>query len=102
MIFPAIVKVRGLLSLEPAAVDLIENEPVTLRIPVAPAYLPVPPVITALPVISTAVGASASFAQPLEAVSKFAFKVLVPSLIVPAPLIESHWLAGADEPLPVN
>ena len=38
--------------------------PVTFKLPVAPAYFPVPPVIVALPVILIVVGADSSSAQP--------------------------------------
>ncbi len=38
--------------------------PVTFKVPVAPAYLPVPPVTVAVPVILIVVGADSSSAQP--------------------------------------
>jgi len=97
-----IVKVSAPVSFVPAAVELTGNEPVNLRVPVAPAYFPVPPVMIAFPVIETVVGAAEAFAQPCAEGSKFAFKVFVPSEMVPAPEMESHWLDGEDEPEPVS
>lgn len=98
---PESVIVSAVLSLDPASVELTAKEPVTLRVPVAPAYFPVPPVIVAFPVMVTAVGAAASAAQPLEEASEVIFKVPPAPLNVPIPLIESHWLAGAELPVPV-
>jgi hypothetical protein len=52
------VALKASLSLDPAVVDLISKEPVTLRVPVAPANLPVPLMTVADPVTVTAVGAA--------------------------------------------
>ena len=100
LIFPLRVILKAFVSLFPAVVDLIAKLPVTFNVPVAPAYLPVPPLITAFPVIAIVVGASASSAQALADESNETLSVLPPPLRVPEPLKESHWLAGAAEPIP--
>ena len=74
-------------SFVPAAVDETGKVPVNLRVPVAPAYFPVPPVMIMLPLIATEVGAAPSLACAVALGSKLAFKVLVPSEMEPAPEI---------------
>ena len=61
---PENVKVSAPLSLVPAAVELTGKLPVNFKVPVAPTYFPVPPVITALPLIATVVGAADDFPHP--------------------------------------
>ena len=99
---PETVKVSAPDSLVPAAVDATGKLPVNFRVPVAPAYFPVPPVISTFPEIATVVGAADSLAQPCADGSKVPLRVLVPSEMVPTPFIPSHWLAGDDVPLPVS
>lgn len=100
--FPAKVRVSGVLSPKPAAEDLIANVPVTLSVPVAPANFPVPPDITALPVIVTTVGAALSAAQPFAEESKLTLMLFPPPLITPEPSMPAHWSEGEEEPVPVN
>ena len=99
---PETVNVSAPVSLVPAVVELTGKLPVNFNVPVAPAYFPVPPVIIALPLIATVVGAAEALAHPWEDGSKLAFKVFVPSEIDPAPEIVSHWLDGEDEPVPTS
>ena len=99
---PETVKVSAPVSLAPAAVEATGKLPVNFKVPVAPAYFPVPPVMITFPEIATVVGAADSLAQPCAAGSNVALRVLVPSEIVPVPLMESHWLDGDEEPLPVS
>lgn len=80
VILPVRVKVNAALSLKPASLDLIAKVPVTLSVPVAPAYFPVPPVIVALPVIVIVVGAAPSAAHALADESNATFKVFPPPL----------------------
>ena len=82
---PVTVKVSAPESLVPAVVEETGKLPVNLRVPVAPAYFPVPPLTMMFPLISTEVGAAPSFAWPVALGSKIPFTVLVPSEIVPAP-----------------
>ncbi len=96
------VRLSALVSLAPAAVDPTLKVPVNFKVPDAPAYFPVPPEMIAFPLILTVVGAAESLAQPWAAGSNDALRVFVPSEIVPTPLIPSHWLVGAEEPLPVS
>ena len=65
------VALKGSLSLEQTVVELIEKDPVTLRVPVVPTNLPVPLMTVALPVTATEMGAAWSVAQPLEVVVNF-------------------------------
>lgn len=99
---PEIVNVNAPDSLVPAAVELTGKLPVNFSVPVAPTYFPVPPVITAFPLIATVVGAAEAFAHPCEDGSKLAFNVFVPSEIEPAPEIVSHVLEGDDDPVPTS
>ena len=57
---------RSTFSVTPLAGCFDANEPSTLRVPDAPAYLPVPPVIFARPLISTDVGPSASLPHAVD------------------------------------
>jgi hypothetical protein len=91
LIFPVSVKVRAVVSPNPAWFDLTAKEPVAFSVPVAPAYLPVPPVIVAVPVRVTVVGDAPSAAHPLVLELKVTFNVLPPPLKTPEPSIESHW-----------
>ena len=88
---------KAAVSLAP---PLTLKTPETLRVPVAPAYLPVPPVIWALPVILIVVGADSSSAQPLADVSKATVIVLPPPPIEPFASNESHSPAGAAAAVP--
>jgi hypothetical protein len=99
---PLSVALKLSLSLDPAVVDLIENEPVTLSEPLAPANLPVPLTTVAVPVTATVVGAAESDAQALLVVASVSFRVLPPPLKMPVPLIGSQVLVGADDPDPLT
>ncbi|MEO9180734.1 MAG: hypothetical protein ABI298_03690, partial [Acidimicrobiales bacterium] len=87
-------------SLLPAVVDLIENDPKTFNVPVAPVNLPVPLVTIALPVTETVVGAAASAAQPLLVVANFRWRVLPPPVKTPTPLMGSQLPEGLAPPVP--
>ena len=99
---PVSVALKLSFSLDPAVVDLIENVPLTLRVPFAPANLPVPLVTVALPVTETVVGAAESAAQAFEVVASVRCSVEPPPLRVPVPLIGSQVLVGADDPVPLT
>ena len=96
MTVPVAVKVAEITSDDPIAVDLIEKEPLTLRVPVAPAYFPVPLKIFAFPLMEIVVGAFASSAHPWAEVSNANLRVLPPPERVPEPSKPSHWFIGAE------
>ena len=64
---PLKVNVTGVAGFEPFDALAIAHEPVSVKVPVAPAYLPVPLRIFSGPfLIVTVVGASASAEQAME------------------------------------
>ena len=97
LIFPLTSIVNAAVSLAP---PLTLKTPETLRVPVAPAYLPVPPVICALPVTLIVVGADSSSAQPLADVSNETLSVFQPPPIAPFASNESQRPAGAAAAVP--
>src|ERR1700722_18662898 len=60
---PLSVALKASLSLEPAVDDCTENDPLKLKVPVAPLNLPVPLTILATPITVTGDGAAALTAQ---------------------------------------
>ena len=64
---PVSVALNVSVSLEPALLDWIWKEPLILSVPLAPLYLPTPPVTWATPVTVTVVGALSAAAQALVA-----------------------------------
>ena len=88
--FPVMVSVNAALSLEPASVDLMLKVPLAFKVPLAPEYLPVPPVMTALPTTVTPVGAASPSAQALALGSTFTVMVFPPPPNVPVPMKASH------------
>ena len=99
---PVRTTLKSSFSDDPAPVDLTVNEPFIESFPEAPTYLPVPPVMTALPLTSTVVGAAPSCAQPCASESSFTVNVPALPTIEPVPLMESHWDEGAELPVPLS
>ena len=93
---------KGADSLEPAVIVLILKLPETLKVPVAPTYLPVPLFTTAFPVNETLVGALSSSAHPLAEVSNATLRVSAPEPRVAVASNVSHCDAGAEDPEPTS
>ena len=99
---PVSVALKASLSLEPAVVDLMENEPVNLRVPDTPLYLPRPPVTLATPFTLTEVGALSPAAQAWDEVGSMivSMSLLPEPTSTPLPVSGSHVLAAVYDPEP--
>ena len=64
--------------------------PLTVKTPEAPANLPVPPVIFAVPLKVTVAGAESESAHPCDVESKTSVNVFPPPLMTPLPSKPSH------------
>ena len=86
----------GVAGFEPFDALAIAHEPVRVKVPVAPAYLPVPLTIVSGPfLIVTVVGASASAEHAIAPSAYLTFNVSAPLPSVPSPSNGVHCSAGA-------
>ena len=101
---PFSVALNESLSLEPAVFEATLNEPLNVRVPETPLYLPDPPVTVATPLTLTLVGVAVAEAQPwdFDDVTTLNVNLLPDPVIEPSPVSSSHWFDAGAEPVARN